>query len=113
MIPTAPDQSDPLLPPHNSSVVGSIPTGPTTDPQVGVSGCCDTSGAPDRLGGPASGHPVVPRGVPDRHFGDGADSGRDKFDEINLRQRACRTTGSPPRREVEKSLPTFQNEPVS
>ena len=50
---------------------------------------------------------------PQRHFGDAADSGRGKFDEINLRQRACRTTGSPPRREVEKSLPTFQNEPVS
>ena len=27
--PTPPDQSDRLLPPHNPSVVGSIPTGPT------------------------------------------------------------------------------------
>jgi hypothetical protein len=30
--PTSPDQSDHLLPPHNPSVVGSIPTGPTTCP---------------------------------------------------------------------------------
>src|ERR1700680_2596361 len=48
-----------------------------------------------------------------RQFGDAADSGCDKVEEINLRQRACRTTGSPPRREVEKSLPTFQSQPVS
>jgi hypothetical protein len=27
--PTPPDQSDHLLPPHNPSVVGSIPTGPS------------------------------------------------------------------------------------
>src|SRR2546425_7105048 len=48
-----------------------------------------------------------------RHFGDATESARHKFDEINLRQRACRTTGSPPRREVERSWPTFQSEPVS
>jgi hypothetical protein len=30
--PTSPDQSDRLLPPHNPSVVGSIPTGPTNCP---------------------------------------------------------------------------------
>jgi hypothetical protein len=29
MNPTPPDQSDPLQPPHNPPVVGSIPTGPT------------------------------------------------------------------------------------
>jgi hypothetical protein len=29
MITTSPDHSDSLLPPHNPSVVGSIPTGPT------------------------------------------------------------------------------------
>jgi hypothetical protein len=29
MIPTPPDHSDGLQPPHNPSVVGSIPTGPT------------------------------------------------------------------------------------
>jgi hypothetical protein len=29
MIPTSPDRADRLLPPHNPSVVGSIPTGPT------------------------------------------------------------------------------------
>src|ERR1700728_4116689 len=46
-------------------------------------------------------------------FGDAADSRRDRFSEINLRQLACRTTESPPRREVEKSLPIFQSEPVS
>src|ERR1019366_1162847 len=31
MNPTSPDKSDHLQPPHNPSVVGSIPTGPTTD----------------------------------------------------------------------------------
>src|ERR1039457_2204702 len=31
--PTSPDQSDCLLPPHNPSVVGSIPTGPTKWPE--------------------------------------------------------------------------------
>src|SRR6266542_5764875 len=46
-------------------------------------------------------------------FGDAAESARHKVDAINLRQRACRTTGSPPRREVERSWPTFQSEPVS
>jgi hypothetical protein len=46
-------------------------------------------------------------------FGDAADYGRVRFDEINLRQRACRTTGSPRRREVRKSLPIVQSEPVS
>src|SRR5664280_2942256 len=30
MNPTPPDQSNHLLPPHNPSVVGSIPTGPTS-----------------------------------------------------------------------------------
>ena len=32
MKPTPPDQSDRLLPPHNPSVVGSIPTGATILP---------------------------------------------------------------------------------
>jgi hypothetical protein len=31
---------------------------------------------------------------------------------INVRQRACRTTASPPRREAERSLPTSRSEPV-
>src|SRR5665213_550423 len=34
MIPTPPDHSDRLQPPHNPSVVGSIPTGPTKFYQV-------------------------------------------------------------------------------
>jgi len=59
----------------------------------------------------ASGLPAVLRSVPDWHLGDAADSERDKSDEINLRHQACRTTGSPPRRGVEISLPTFQSEP--
>ena len=32
--PTPPDQSDRLLPPHNPSVVGSIPTGPTNAREI-------------------------------------------------------------------------------
>jgi len=39
--------------------------------------------------------------------------GRGNFDDIKPRRWARRTTGSPPRLEVEKSLPTFQSEPVS
>ena len=31
MNPTSPDHSDRMQPPHNLSVVGSIPTGPTND----------------------------------------------------------------------------------
>jgi hypothetical protein len=55
MNPTSPGQSDRLQPPHNPSVVGSIPTGPTkwfwpqeSDPRIWLIATCFTE-VPDRF----------------------------------------------------------------
>src|SRR5664280_535598 len=74
--------------------------------------------AQDRWGpvGQFTGHFVPPnRRVNDPlgHRRDTPDPGQCKDDGIKLRQQACRTTGTPARREAERSLTTPQSEPVS